>query len=520
MLAAQRSAATAAPGGELRKEVPALKCRQWLAAWSDLEWKPEEFRSRPPEFFYQFSLPAVHLRALSGVRRRTTDRASGAEDLGIQRRHDPRRSAEIRRFIESGYPWSTLSDRKRASGEYADLRQPGWLPTAVVVNILTPDARRYGQSVSDADLVRVEPEDDRAATVVLPSGFDGPNWTPGAAPPIEVIDGQHRLWAFEGEPPAGVFELPVIAFVGLDLSWQAYLFFTINIKPKRINPSLAFDLYPLLRTEDWLTRTDDYWFYREVRAQELVDLLWSCSGSPWRHRINMLGEFEGPRGAVSQAGWVRSLLVSLMKPGAGARTRIGGLFASDIAEGPAPLPWTRQEQAAFLIHAGNLLRDAIGDNTEPWAVALRGAAEEGPPDGDPAFLSPDNLLNQDQGVRAFLQVLNALCVLSVESLELDSWRSGHDSEASDDEAIRLSLATLLGTPLHGYLRELGTELSQYDWRASRAPGLTEDARLRKAAFRGSGGYRTLRDDLLRFLAGGTGRIAEDSRAAAVAMGVA
>ena len=53
--------------------------------------------------------------------------------------------------------------------------------------------------------------------------------------PIEVIDGQHRLWAFEKQLDNADFELPVVAFVGLDISWQAYLFWTINIKPKRID---------------------------------------------------------------------------------------------------------------------------------------------------------------------------------------------------------------------------------------------------------------------------------------------
>ena len=54
-----------------------------------------------------------------------------------------------------------------------------------------------------------------------------------------------------------MYELPVIAFQGLDVTWQAYLFYTINIKPKRINASLAYDLYPLLRVQDWLEKSPD-----------------------------------------------------------------------------------------------------------------------------------------------------------------------------------------------------------------------------------------------------------------------
>ena len=67
------------------------------------------------------------------------------------------------------------------------------------------------------------------------------------------------------------FEVPVVAFRDLDVSWQAYLFYSVNVSPKRINRSLAFDLYPLLRTEDWLDQAEDTIVYRESRAQELTE---------------------------------------------------------------------------------------------------------------------------------------------------------------------------------------------------------------------------------------------------------
>src|SRR5438445_5291967 len=103
---------------------------------------------------------------------------------------------------------------------------------------------------------------------------------PGELPPFEIIDGQHRLYSFEKGVFAEEYQLPVVAFENLDISWQAYLFWTINIKPKRISASMAFDLYPLLRTEDWLERFSHY-VYRETRAQELVEALWSNPHSPW-----------------------------------------------------------------------------------------------------------------------------------------------------------------------------------------------------------------------------------------------
>jgi adenine-specific DNA-methyltransferase len=122
-------------------------------------------------------------------------------------------------------------------------------------------------------------------------GFNA-SWQPKSLHPIEVIDGPHRLWAFD-EDFRHDYELPVVAFVGLDVSLQAYLFWTINIKPKKINPSLAFDLYPLLRTEDWLEQADGPTVYRDARAQELTEALWAHTTSPWYQRINMLGQTQG-----------------------------------------------------------------------------------------------------------------------------------------------------------------------------------------------------------------------------------
>ena len=132
-------------------------------------------------------------------------------------------------------------------------------------------------------------EANGASFVSLPYKAWSTAWEPKIIPPFEVIDGQHRLWSFHrNDDPS--FELPVVAFHGLDISWQAYLFWTINIKPKRINPSLAFDLYPLLRAEDWLDRAEGHSVYRETRSQELTEALWSNEDSPWYDRINMLGE--------------------------------------------------------------------------------------------------------------------------------------------------------------------------------------------------------------------------------------
>ena len=335
----------------MRKQVPALTVSQWLPTWDRADFSPDQFRRRPPEQFLLFSLEAAELWRLIGIQRRSsTEGRPRAQDLGIQRAHDSDRSREITNYVEFGFPWSKLSPSKRKSADYSDLIKPGWLPTAVVVNILLPDDDRQGKSVNERDLVSVHLDNSTAMVEIPDTSEEG--WCLSGLSPIEVIDGQHRLWAFEKDVEG--YQVPIVAFHGLDRSWQAYLFYTINISPKKINTSLAYDLYPLLRTEDWLEKFDGHSIYREARAQELTEALWSHPGSPWYRRINMLGE-RGMR-MVTQGSWIRSLLSTFVKSWKGRRVQIGGLFGAPVGEHNLVLPWSRVQQAAFLILRGRNLR--------------------------------------------------------------------------------------------------------------------------------------------------------------------
>ncbi|MGE3425026.1 MAG: DGQHR domain-containing protein [Dehalococcoidia bacterium] len=486
----------------IRKQLPALKVNQWLPGWSAVKWSKKEHRAEPDHWFYQFSISAGHLKALSGVHKRTTrDRITASQDLGIQRRHEQGRSNEIARFVEFGYPWSELSEKQREQGDYSALRKPGWLPTAIVVNVLTANDARRGRKVKPSDLVEVSVGKDGHATVTLPDGFTGRDWQPHELHPIEVIDGQHRLWAFEESSLPDDFELPVVAFKGLDLSWQAYLFYTINIKPKRINASLAFDLYPLLRTEDWLTRFEGHIIYRETRSQELVDLLWAHERSPWHHRINMLGE-PGHKGLmVSQAAWIRSLLATFVKSWEGRGARVGGLFGSPVGKALDTPSWSRAEQAAVLIFLGESFKNAIKGAPYAWVKALRSQERpQGlPPTMDLAFYGPNSLLNQDQGIRGFLYIVNDMLYSYADEIGLTEWGGAGANEAEEKEVTTALRSLEKQSKLGKFVDELTGALAAYDWRASEAPGLSADEAKLKSVFRGSGGYRELRLELLRHL---------------------
>lgn len=217
----------------------------------------------------------------------------------------------------------------------------------------------------------------------------------------------------------------------------------------------------------------------------------------------MLGE-KGHKGLmVTQAAWVRSLLASFVKSWEGRGVRIGGLFGSSVGQHETVLPWSRAEQAAFLIVAGEAVKDAIGEVEEPWAEALR--EQETPTlfkDGDDlAFYGPNSLLNQDQGIRILLQVLNDTMYVRADELALHEWEGQQGVAETDEEQISNSAKSLRKrNKIRGYLKQLADCLATYDWRSSDAPGLTEDERRLKASFRGSGGYKELRRHVLEHAA--------------------
>ena len=299
----------------------------------------------------------------------------------------------------------------------------------------------------------------------------------------------------EDSPVDEGFQLPVIAFHGLDLSWQAYLFWVINIRPKRITPSLAFDLYPLLRLENWLERFEGHPVYRETRAQELTEALWSHPESPLYQRINMLGESGLTRKMVTQAGWIRSLMATFVKAAEGPGVSIGGLFGARVGQDNTVLPWSRAQQAAFLIYVWQEVRRAIRDSKHAWTRSLREVEHN----SDPAFDGPHTLLNTDQGVRGVLYITNDFCFVRSDELKLQQWVIPEPETIPSEENSKAALKDLKKQPVARFLALIADSLADYDWRTASAPKLSEGEKTQKLAFRGSGGYKELRRQLLRHL---------------------
>lgn len=449
-----------------------------------------------------FSMSAAELRKLCDVYKRERD---GTEAEGIQRLRDVSRTERIKRYVRFGYPYGDLR-LPQQTADTLPLRKPGWLPTAIVLNILLDGDERRGRTLNPRHIVTVDEDESERCTLKLPEDVD---FGVDDLAPFEVIDGQHRLWAFdsggEENPIPDDFELPVVAFHGLDIAWQAYLFWSINVSPKRINPSHAFDLYPLLRTQDWLDRVGELTVYREARAQELTELVYAHPKSPWRSRINMLGERGS--GGVSQATWVRALLGSFLSTGRGQGRP--GLFQSNLEQDDEPLEWTRPQQAAFVVQIWIDLYNAIGNNdTQFWIRAYK---------KDPvrAFTDRTSWLNQDQGVRAILTVANDVFFSGADLWRLNRWHfPEHSENETSAEEVDAALASLQNAAFRPRMIELANGLACFDWRSLEGPEVKgdEDVEVRKRSYRGSGGYAALRADVLRTIAeddSQVGRIARD-----------
>lgn len=477
--------------------VEGIRVHQWLDSWDKINWDKNNYRREPNHEFFLFSIKASELKRLSGIyRRKAKEGEKRTFDTGIQRSHDAKRSKKIKEFVEYGYPYCDLNDSLRNSGQHESLRKPGWLPTGIVINILTDEDCRNGHYIQKKDAISIKGQaSSRVVEMILPEGFESSSWAPTTLPPVEVIDGQHRLWAFDDDLDDD-YEMPVIAFYGLDISWQAYLFWSINITPVRINRSLAFDMYPLLRAEDWVDKVG-HKVYQEARAQEVVESLWSHNSSPWKNKINMLAEPRSPY--IRQATWIRAFMNSFIK-NTSKSSKSGGLFGVSSHDSESIIPWTRSQQTAFIIYFGNTLLDALRNYNGEWINALRRnkTADLDDPSSDAGMFDKRSLLNTDQGIRSILSLLNDVCVSNLRHQDFIEWHPGEESGAFSEDSITKELSAIDKMNFSVLIKDFCNTIVAYDWRTAAAPELDEEAARQKMIFRGSGGYVELKKDLIEF----------------------
>lgn len=481
-----------------RLSKPLLRVNQWLETWDTASWGAN--RPRPPTHFYIGSLSLKSLRALSGVQPRTVEDRRASRTAGYQRTHDGDRLSKIGRYLEYGFPLSTEPGLDPKA--HAELVNPGWLPTSILVNILGPNEPRtrkgVERTVAEADLVRVSTDGKHHELDFPERGID-PN---KALPPLEIVDGQHRLLATDLISLPDDYEVPVVIFDNLPLTWQAYLFWVINVEPKRINTSLAFDLYPELRDQEWLKRGESIKIYQEHRSQELVEVLWRNPLSPWKDRIELFGKRVD--GHVSNAAAIRSLMATFVRTWpkgneAGADpdeiTKLGGLFGSIDKNGTRYIiRWRRPEQAAFLILCWNAVQTAISSSKAPWKLALADSAGNTGADTTAyAFSGPYTLLATDQGFRAISFAYNSLAQLAYDKIGLLEIEGSEDESEPSDELVANALNNLAANRrLNSFVSSLAKALvDTVDWRTSAAPGISEEHKVIQGQYRGSSGYKAL-----------------------------
>jgi DGQHR domain-containing protein len=489
--------------------IPALKVHQWLPEWDSVQFGKEgelANRIKPRPYFLLFTIKARTLKKLSKV----YPRRGKENEIGIQRKHDPERSTEITRYIKTGYPLSDLVKGTKTKVGLEDLQMPGWLPTSVVANILVKGTKRGSKSIKDADLIKIN--ENGTVTLTLPEGVRDSKWDPDV-PPIEIIDGQHRLWAFDKDDnQTKDFELPVVAFIDLDITWQAYLFYTINVKPKKINRSLAYDLYPLLRVQEWLDKSPDTALvYRETRAQEITEILWSYDNSPWKNRINLTGDVK-MNNSISQAAFIRSLIASFIKT---TTTKgLGGLLGAKLDdEFCLPLSWNRTQQAAFIVFIWQSMYDSVKGAKTKWVESLRKSPKEEQLNifvgdskfDDVAFWSRYALISTDQGVRGFMHIINDIVYLESNNVKIREllWSSKDKDQIKEEkiatEDLKKCISDIKKSDAGKLISEICGELSNFDWRTSSEPNLSPQERKDKMVFKGSSGYKQLRLELLHLL---------------------
>lgn len=109
---------------------------------------------------------------------------------------------------------------------------------------------------------------------------------PSASAVAAIIDGQHRLGAFQ-ETDESLHSMQLLCAVYLDLPvpYQAYLFATINFNQKRVDKSQAYELYGFdVESEPASAWTPDKLAVLLSRRLNVED------GSPFYHRIKIAAE--------------------------------------------------------------------------------------------------------------------------------------------------------------------------------------------------------------------------------------
>lgn len=118
-----------------------------------------------------------------------------------------------------------------------------------------------------------------------------------------VLDGQHRIAGLK-YLKKGPFDVIVTLFIGADISDQAYIFATVNLEQRKVNRSLAYDLFALAKTRS-----------PERTCHNIAVAFDRDTSSPFYKKIKRLGRATPGRDdeTITQATFVSGLLQHVSK---------------------------------------------------------------------------------------------------------------------------------------------------------------------------------------------------------------
>lgn len=209
--------------------------------------------SQPIGEFFLCSIPADLLLNVTFSIPATIKRKEGvfSEIFGNQRKLSEARSKQIGAYVDeddSTFPNTIiLSANYRDNGDYEDNESLRWRITAGA---------------------------DGCSTLFIPS----------AAKLASIIDGQHRLEGFKASTRPGRTQmgLPCAVYMNLPRPYQARIFATININQKRVDKSLAYELFGYD-----LNQSDSNKWPPDMLGVYLARVLESEEGSPFKGHVKL-----------------------------------------------------------------------------------------------------------------------------------------------------------------------------------------------------------------------------------------
>lgn len=210
--------------------------------------------SQPIGEFYVVVMEPDQLTSIAVADVRELDDRELDEYLGIQRRLEKKRVAEIKEYVKG---------------------IDATFPTSVLLAI-------------DAD--NAEWDDDTRELTIFSN--DHGDFSEIA----KILDGQHRVAGLEGYN-GPTFQLCVCIFIGADIADQASIFSTVNLAQTKVSKSLVYDLYDYQKARS-----------PQKTAHNIAIAMDRKPGSPYEGKIKRLGFATKPGQLITQATVVEELM--------------------------------------------------------------------------------------------------------------------------------------------------------------------------------------------------------------------